>query len=267
MIISKNLKLLVIAFLFMFTLSAQANSQSKLKVFFPGEEIEYEVTFMGIKLGNITITSIEEVDFSGKKVYSAKAEMKSNPGIPFVSLHALFETLMEKNLTHSHQFKGSTKHGDNVWTTEKFDMKYPEKHIVYELWKDNKLDKTNKIEFDKKVNDGCSLFFFARQYTDLGRTVRVPTLINAALSYTNLNFHGRAEKTDIKAVKYPIKTLFFDGRADWEGVYGLKGYFKGWFSDDDARVPIKAEMNVYVGNVDIELVRWKRGNWQPPKAN
>ena len=261
------IKNLFIAFLFMFILSAQSQSQTKLNVFYPGEVIEYEVSFMGIKLGNITITSIEEVDFSGKKVYSAKAEMKSNPGIPFVSLNAVFESLMEKNLTHSHQFKGSTKQGDNDWTTEKFDMKYPQKHIVYELWKDSKLDKTKKIEFDKKVNDGCSLFFFARQFTDLGKTVKVPTLIGSALSYTNLNFHGKTGKIDISAVKYPIKTLFFDGRADWEGVYGLKGYFKGWFSDDDARVPIKAEMNVYVGSVDIELIRWERGNWQPPKAN
>jgi len=48
------------------------------------------------------------------------------------------------------------------------------------------------------------------------------------------------------------------------GNYGLSGKFEGWFSDDDAHIPIKAKMNVYVGSVVIELVKWKRGSWNPP---
>lgn len=265
--INKIIKITFVIFASILILSNESYSQIKPSIFFPGEIIEYEVSFFGVKLGNIIITSLEEVDFKGRKVYTAKAEMKSNPGIPFVSLHAIFESWMEKNLTHSHQFKGTTKQNDDTWQIEKFDINYDKNIITYEIWNNDKLKNKSDIKMDQKVNDGCSLFFFARQYTDLGKTVRVPTLINSAMSFTSLNFHGKSSKTNIKAVNYPVKTLFFDGRADWEGVYGLKGYFKGWFSDDEARVPIKAEMNVYVGNVDIELVKWSRGSWQPPKAN
>jgi hypothetical protein len=67
-------------------------------------------------------------------------------------------------------------------------------------------------------------------------------------------------------VNYPIMTTHFDGTANWTGVYGLTGSFEGWFSDDAARVPIKAKMKVYIGSVTLELQSWKRGNWQPPKA-
>ncbi len=71
---------------------------------------------------------------------------------------------------------------------------------------------------------------------------------------------------DIDAVNYPVKTVYFNGKAEWNGLYGLNGKFEGWFSDDDACVPIKAKMNVYVGNVNIELKSWKRKNWTPPKG-
>lgn len=261
------MKIIIVSIILTFFATIGFSSQSRLNVFFPGEIIEYEVSFMGIRLGRIIIKSIEETDLKGNRVNFANVEMKSNLGIPFVSLHAIFESWMEKNLTHSHRFVGSTKQSDDTWRIEKFDIQYERNLIQYELWNNQKLEEKRNIEYDKKINDGCSLFFFARQYTDLGRTVRVPTLINSAISFTSLNFHGKPSQTRIKAVDYPVKTLFFDGRADWEGVYGLKGYFKGWFSDDDARVPIKAEMNVYVGSVDIELVKWTRGNWQPPRSN
>jgi N-acetylglucosamine kinase-like BadF-type ATPase len=51
--------------------------------------------------------------------------------------------------------------------------------------------------------------------------------------------------------------VYFRGNSNWTGIYGLTGAFEGWFSDDDARVPIRAKMRVYVGNVLIELVRWE----------
>lgn len=240
---------------------------SQTKVIFPGEYIEYDVSFFGVKLGKISITTQEYVDFKGKKVLKAKAEMKSNPGIPFVSLHALFDSWMDTRLTNSYEFVGSTKGDENVWEREKFIMDYDNKMITYEKSVDNVVTERKPMPFEKKVVDGCALFFFARQFTDLKKSIRVPTVIGSGISYTNLNFHGTKSQTTIPSVNYPIKTLFFDGKAEWEGIYGLKGYFKGWFSDDEARVPIKAQMNVYVGNVDIELVKWTRGNWQPPKAN
>jgi len=47
----------------------------------------------------------------------------------------------------------------------------------------------------------------------------------------------------------------------------LSGKFEGWFSDDNAHIPIKALMNVYVGKILIELKSWKRTGWIPPKGS
>ena len=56
------------------------------------------------------------------------------------------------------------------------------------------------------------------------------------------------------------------GTADFTGIYGMSGDFEGWFSNDEARIPILAKMKVIIGSVTIELTRWTRTGWSPPRA-
>jgi len=48
-------------------------------------------------------------------------------------------------------------------------------------------------------------------------------------------------------------------------VFGLTGGFSGQFSNDNARIPIIARMNVILGSIKVELKSWKREGWRPPK--
>ena len=145
-------------------------------------------------------------------------------------------------------------------------MDYSEDLITFEHWKQDELLKRKTFTTDQRLSDGTSLFFLARDMLYSKKTIKIPTILDTNVMFTYINFHARKEKMEIDAVDYPVATVYFDGRAEWEGVYGLKGKFKGWFSDDEARIPIHAEMNVYVGNVDIDLIEWKRDGWSPPRA-
>lgn len=240
------------------------NSAFAQNVWSTGEVLEYEVSFLGIKLGTIKIESLKEDILNAKPVYLAKATMQSNPGIPFVSLYAVFNSWMDRSLGFSHQFIGNTKTSDG-WDYNKIDFDYENKKITNRHWLNDSLIINDVFDITGKINDGCSLFFFARKFTDIKKTVKVPTFIDGKF-ITTINFIGRREPVKIDAIPYQVQTIYFDGKADWQGVYGLSGRFEGWFSDDDARVPIKAYMNVYVGKVLIELIKWKREGWKPPKA-
>lgn len=233
-------------------------------IFQAGEDLFYEVSFYGVKLGSIHIIS-ERIDKIGtKQVYKTKAIIDSYKGIPFVSLHSVFDSWLDKSMTYSHKFVGTTKqdNGDEIQTIV-FDYdkgEYSNKRTQngMEIY-----NSTNKIY--QKWNEGLSLFFLARKYVGSKKSFLVPTIITNDSASTSLNFIGTRETVEIDAVKYPIKTIYFNGNGDWSGLYGLNGKYEGWFSDDDARVPIKAKMNVYVGSVDIELKRWTRTGWTPPK--
>jgi hypothetical protein len=56
-----------------------------------------------------------------------------------------------------------------------------------------------------------------------------------------------------------------EGRADFVGVFGLTGSFNGMFSNDIAGIPITARLKVILGSIRVELKRWNRGYWMPPK--
>jgi len=235
------------------------------QVISPGEELLYEVSFLGIKLGSIKITTEPNELLNQKVVNKAKAIMDSYSGIPFVDLHVIYQSWMDPSLSFSHQFIGNTKEKE-YWLYDKLDFDYDSKNIHIEKWKLKDKYYSNDIPTNKKISDGLSLFFVARQHLRSNKTLKIPTFIDKAVVSTTINFTGRKENVDIKAVNYPVKTIYFFGLTDWTGIYGLTGRFEGWFTDDAASVPIKANMKVYVGSVRIELISWKRASWTPPKG-
>jgi hypothetical protein len=83
---------------------------------------------------------------------------------------------------------------------------------------------------------------------------------------TFLNFKREHTSVEVDAIDYPVDVIGFDGHADFVGIFGLTGGFEGWFSNDEARVPILAKMKVLIGSVTIELMKWSRPGWSPPRA-
>ena len=253
----------ILLFTFVFLLS-YSNSYSG--VISKGEELRYKVSYLGITLGYIDI-SVEGTDeVNNVNVFKAKAIIRSNPDIPFVELAANFESWIDRTLGYSHQYIGRIKLSDTTWDFHKIEFKYAEKKIRTQKWikKDKIFD--NVFYTSTKMNDGLSLFFLARKYIKLGRAVRIPTIVDKDTSDTIINFVNKKETSKIDSFDYDIATIYFYGKAEWQGIYGLTGAFEGWFSDDSENIPIRAKMKVYVGSIDIELVEWKRNNWKPPKA-
>jgi hypothetical protein len=124
---------------------------------------------------------------------------------------------------------------------------------------------TLQLPFDR-FQDGTSILYYARAHVRDQLGVRVPTLVRGKVGYTNFYFPAERTTEEIDAVNYPISVLEFEGFAEFEGIFGLTGDFTGWFSDDDAAIPIKAKMKVILGSITIELKEWKRAGWSPPQA-
>lgn len=238
---------------------------TKVNVIQAGEELNYEVSYMGLKLGSIKVVTKGFETVNGVSCVKAIAYSDSYKSIPFVDLHNVSTGWMDPNLTHSYMAMTDTKSGGES-TSQYIKYDYEKKTVSNEVFTDSKLTFKNESTFEDKCNDGMSLFFLARRYLTSKRTIEVPTVMGTTLGPTTLIFKNKKEISTIASVSYPIKTVHFEGIADWVGIYGLTGRFEGWFSDDDARVPIKAKMKVYMGYIDIELVSYKRKGWQPPEA-
>ena len=232
-----------------------------------GEELIYDVSFLAIKLGTIKIVTLSDTIINGEKVYHSKVFLQSNPNIPFYSLKAIFNSYMDTSLSEGKYFECNSKEGNQEWGFQKitFKDKNFSNNLHNEKWYAKEKINDTIYQNAGKVVDGSTLFFYARRNSNTTKNVKIPTLMDLEIGNTILRFTGKQEKIEIDAVKYPINTYYIEGKGEWKALYGLGDNFQGWFSADDARVPIKAKMNIYIGNINIELKNWKRTNWIPPK--
>jgi hypothetical protein len=230
-----------------------------------GEELTYVVSYSFIKLGEIKLIVKDKKEIKGKVYYNTVTYINSYSGIPFVSLHQIYESKINKNYT-SDSFRGIVKHDEySTFTEYTFDYKNSKTKIKkgkvnpYQLWTDSTADLSNQTQ------DGLSIFYYARMNLGTQKSVNVPCFVNEKYETTKINFYTYVQKVEIDAVDYDISCLRLDGRMDFISIYGLTGYFEGWFSNDEASIPIGAKMQVFLGNVKLELKQWKRVGWTPPK--
>jgi hypothetical protein len=238
-------------------------------VMMPGEELVYEVSWSMFKLGRIRV-KVSPVPSKGS-VYSAVA-FSDSYDLPFVDFHAFSTSEMDSSLFSY----GSTlfEKRDSDWFRQVYTFSpstgvyVTESAFVRDVQsRPQQPPKNDTLQLPyTRFQDGTSILYFARARVHEQRAIGVPTLVRGKAGKTNFYFPGERTTETIDAVSYPIKVIQFEGKAEFEGIFGLTGDFTGWFSDDDAAVPIKAKMKVLLGNIWLELKEWKRGSWLPPKA-
>jgi len=232
-----------------------------------GEELLYKVKYLFVNLGSIRIRVNDRRTVDGRMVYSATAFIDSR--VPLIAdLHVRFDSNFDEEI-YSYGWTAVDSSSDGVFIRNiRFD--YGSNLMAVDRGRRDGMtyviEKADTFAVTERCQDGLSLFFYAREHVRERKEHTVPTVIDSEQVSTYINFMNAPNEVDIAAVDYDVSVVEFDGRADFVGIFGLTGGFEGSFSNDDARVPILAYMNVLVGSVKIELVSWTRPGWAPPKA-
>lgn len=244
---------------------AQVNGDPPSRVFVEGEELVYNVRYTFIDLGQIRIKTIGKARQATFVAYDSRAYIDSYRGIPFVDLHAIFESRMDTTVC-SRGFVGKVKQ-DEKWDFARYNYDYDRHRVIMEMGdRDSVVAKRETLQVNGPQQDGLSLFFFAREHLFSGKKLNVTGIVTERQVNTYIDFLKERTSVEVDAIEYPVDVTKFEGKLDFEGIYGLTGGFTGWFSHDDARIPILAKMRVIVGSVTIELMRWTRPGWTPPRA-
>jgi len=256
-----SISFLIIGFSEVYNYSSVKSNQKKIEV---GEEITYVVKYLAFEIGEIKLVVQKKQAVGKDTLYSAIAYINSYEGIPFVDLHQIYETEFDVKQI-SHYFKGSILAEDTTYTKYHFDKNKNNIHIIKGRDRTNEIWTDSTTVYDHDYQDGLSLFYFARMMTGQQKKIDVPVFINEKYEKTYINFYKEVEDMDIEAVDYDISCVRLDGETEFRGIFGLTGYFEGWFSNDDYAVPIVAKMQVLIGSITLELKKWKKKGWMPPK--
>jgi hypothetical protein len=247
------------------------NSSQEHETFYAeGEELLYKVSWSGIKIGTIRLKVMP--DEGGNDVrHRATATIDSYAGLPFVNVHLVAFTEMDSGFNSLSSF--SLEKRDDDWRRLMYHYTLSEKKVYVEEAFQNDRDShphdalvRDTIHLTRiPIQDGISLIFIARHLLRVRKLFSYPTLSNEKLGETFIYPSRPQSKVNIDAWNKPIPVVELSGKMKLEGIFGLSGDFKGWFSDDSEAVPITAEMKVILGSVKIELMQWNRKGWKPPE--
>lgn len=254
-----------VASLFIICLFVPAVLTGQDKVIMKGEELRYIVYYGFIEIGEVKMKVISEEPSESGRLVTASCEMRSFEGIPFVELDSRFESdmIIKNGEIYSREFRAVDRKEEGT-VEVRYNFNYDSGYVKMLKTYKGKTEVDGRLEFDKRLRfqDGLSLFYQARINSYSNDNRQVPVFMNEAETNVSYFFSTVTEELELDELDAVVNCLKCSGMAAFVGVFGLTGEFAGWFSSDDARVPVMAKMNVLVGNVTLELVSYKRTGWR-----
>jgi hypothetical protein len=238
---------------------ALAEAPFVLKV---GEYQKYDVRYFSIYLGSLQFQVEEKTTMHHRTVYKCKLFIDSNPSLPFVNIHDIYYTYLDSAGLYSHQFIAYERKGkDTIYTFYDVDHEKRRIAIRIEKWKPQgkQMVLDSVVVFPQGINrvfDSLSLLYFARYASVTRKSEDVTVFAYNKFSTTRIEFTGELRKFKHGDLTYN-KGYYLFGKMKFVGIAGVKDDFKGWFSIDRQRIPLRAYMKAFIGRVSVELDRWE----------
>ncbi len=227
-----------------------------------GEKLVYRVRWSFIRLGTLEMYLSDTLRVGGHLLYKIDLKMDSNPVLIFVNLHNRYQCLVdsmyrpvkyvvqENNGNEMNKMVYRFDYTNNIVTWQVFDPK--DSTVII---------KQETLPLNHYMYDGISLTFFARGHARENATFRVYSFFYDRIGPVDMHFLNQPQEYYFKPLQRRFTTFVVQGMFHLKGIAGVTGKYRGWFTHDARRIPLGAEMKVFVGNVKVELERWE--NWNP----
>ncbi|MFM2155567.1 MAG: hypothetical protein RL516_316 [Bacteroidota bacterium] len=232
---------------------SKANCQELRKVnqeaFVPGEQLKFRVHYGFMDAGEATLTVSPTLKtVFGKSCYQVIGEGKSVGAFDwFFKVRDRYESYIDKDAMLPWYFVRDVREGGyKVNQKVKFD------HVNGLATSEKKAVKT-----PKHVQDLLSAFYFARTIdfsrAAPGDTFVIQTYLDDAIFPMMLKYTGKVilstDKGKIRCMKF--KPYVMEGR-----VFKEQESMTIWISDDKNRLPVRAEANLMVGSIKMDLLQY-----------
>ena len=236
----------------------------------PGEVVVFEASYLFFKLGTVRFELLGKQECRGAQAYRIQALIDSYSGIPFVNLHAIYETCADARTLICLATSNDQEAGDD-WVHTNYVFDYAAKTLEWDQSVKGVITKKVDLPLDTTYTDGLGFFYYVRKVCARadGRTMRlaIPIVSDTVRSSVQLTINEGQEPCDVTAFDFPVEAERMSGHINFEGTFGVTGDFVGWISADSAEVPLRADLKVLLGSVVVKLKEIERPGWIPPRAD
>jgi hypothetical protein len=113
---------------------------------------------------------------------------------------------------------------------------------------------------DGPVYDAGGIFMMIRAMSGSGRKAGFSTLVVDEFRPTLLEFTPCVEDVEVPAFPGKARGVRVNGKAEWNlpTAAGMTGAFHVWVTEDEAAIPLKATVKIFLGSVTVELMSYER---------
>jgi hypothetical protein len=249
-------RILILNFLFflgVISLSPVQKTRYKRTPFKDGEILSYKVKWGFIRIGTVEISQ-RIMNLSYSSLYLVQLRAKSST----------FKVFLDADSPTSMSFvMEEDKQNGNV----KAYLYDKQNHLVLmKTWQNKRLVQNTALSYQDAYYDLLDLMMMMRCLSESGASITLPTIVDSGIKKTYLTFSDDVKNIKVAAVERTIQARQVKGVAGWKAWGGLSGPFEGWFSDDEAAIPLKIQLRVSLGSITLELERVHRPDWAVPEA-
>lgn len=213
-----------------------------------GEVLLYKVKWGFIRLGTIEISQ-HIIDSSFSSRYLVQLQAKSTN----------FRVILNADSPTNSNFVLKQNKEKEITTVYRCD---PQEHLILmESWEEERLVRRSSFFYEDAYYDPLGVIMMMRCLSASGLSVTLPTIVDFGVKDTDLNFTEVVKEIKVSAFDQPLKARQVKGIANWKAWAGINGPFKGWFSDDEAAIPLKIYLKIFLGSVILELEKLHRPDW------
>jgi tetratricopeptide (TPR) repeat protein len=214
-----------------------------------GESLTYDVSYIfsvgGLKI-NVDTLLYERL---GKKTARVTYDIYSS----VLQYYAFFEVYIDLKTLSSVESIMYMKSDGKIENFRNY--KFDEKQKLFSAKISHSDGRIEIIRKDLPINtqDGTGILFFTRGLVANKKSLDVTTVIDDKFRRTAIYFKNEFDEEF--ALGKSEKFIYIDSKAYYEGIAGMNGEAKGWFSNDGNFIPMVGKMSIIVGSVRVELIK------------
>ncbi len=226
--------------------------------FSDGEYLRFKIKYGFIRLGTLELRQ-KRID-SLLTVVTLRAN--STGGLPLITFHREFRSVMERSGSVTRDYR-ITRDGDaGAEFACTFD---PETRIASMRGAALGGSGTKQLRLEGPFYDGVAFLMFVRCISARPGILSVCSIMDFKPARTRVFCPAFREEVEVAAAPHPLRARKIETRASWKdhAAAGMTGNLDIWVSDDGAAVPLRAEMQISVGSIRLELETYARAGWKP----
>ncbi len=220
------------------------------------ETFTYEVRYSFFKLGQVKVEVVGDTLYNDNPSWYIRTIITSNSGIPFVGKEENWynSIFMETDSLPKSQLYWR----DNVDEEEYEDIRYEFSQSDMKVYAREEDGSRDTLDLEPYGSSGQMSFIISRLFAGTETLVQLPMYISLEKGYLTITNTKQMEEREYKAFEEPVMTYYSTGHTTIEGPFGFRGEFKSWYLADSLRVPLEAHVKVWLGNVRVKLIDYKK---------